>query len=67
MHARTNAHAGEHQSETPAHRDAYGFKLEGKVDWETYSSWQVCSLRACVCLRARDPRASAVLPFQRRR
>jgi len=31
---------GENQADEPAHRDAYGFKLEGKVDWATYSSWQ---------------------------
>ena len=40
-HARVQTYTGESRTEAPAHRDVYGFKLDGKVDWETYSAWQV--------------------------
>ena len=32
----------ENNSEAATRRDVYGFSLDGKVDWPTYSAWQVC-------------------------
>ena len=62
-YARTRA--GEHRSEAPAHRDAYGFKLEGKVDWATYSSWLVCDSAVAACEHRAARRNVLAFPARR--
>ena len=44
---------GDGHIEAAAHRDVYGFKLEGKVDWRTYSAWQYKYERSTAKRRAK--------------